>query len=67
MELYFFLGGVFIGSIIATFISRAKTSGTLRIVRDEDGEYVFAVLKNGLCDIRGKTVVKFLVDDSTQK
>ncbi len=67
MEFYFFLGGVFIGSIIATFISRAKTSGTLRIVRDEDGEYVFAVLKNGLYDIRGKRIVKFLVDDRTQK
>lgn len=67
MELYFFLGGALIGFIIAAFIYRVRTSGTLRIVRDEDSEYVFAVLKNGLYDIRGKRIVKFLVDDRTQK
>lgn len=65
--LFYFLGGVLIGFIVAAIIYRARLSGTLRIAGDEDGEYVFAVLKNGIYDIRDKKVVKFLVEDLTQK
>lgn len=65
--LFFLLGGVLLGTIFTTWIYRVRTSGTLKIIRDEDGEYMYVELKHGLSDIHGKRVVKFLVNDQTQK
>lgn len=67
VELLFLLGGVLIGIAITAFIYRAGTSGTLNIIRDDDGEYMFVELKHGLSDVHGKRIVKFLVNDQTQK
>ena len=67
VELLFLLGCVLIGIAITTFIYRARTSGTLNIIRDDDGEYMFVELKHGLSDVHGKRTVKFLVNDQTQK
>lgn len=65
--LFFFLGGVLLGSIFTMWLYRAKTSGTLKIIKDEDDKYMYAELKHGLSDIQGKRLVKFLVKDYTQK
>lgn len=65
--LFYFLGGVLIGVIITVLLLRTKTSGTLNIIRDEDGEYMYVELKHGIPDVQGKHIVKFLVKDHTQK
>ena len=67
VELLFLLGGVLIGITVTSFIYRARTSGTLNIIRDDDGEYMFVELKHGLSDVHGKCIVKFLINDQTQK
>jgi hypothetical protein len=67
VELLFLLGGVLLGIAFTMWVYRSKTSGTLKIIRDEDGEYMYVELKHGLSDIYGKKTVKFLVDDLSQK
>ena len=65
--LFYFLGGVLIGIIFAVWLLKAKTSGILNIIRDEDGEYMYVELKHGISDVRDKYIVKFIVKDHTQK
>lgn len=67
VNLLFLLGGVIVGILIASLFFRVRTSGTLNIIRDEDGEYMYVELKHGLSDVHGKHIVKFQVDDQTQK
>lgn len=67
IELLCLIGGMLIGVVITTLYFNVKTSGTLNIIRDEDGEYMFVELKHGLSDVHGKHVVKFLINDQTQK
>lgn len=67
VDLLILLGGVIVGIAIASLFFRVKTSGTLNIIRDDDGEYMFVELKHGLSDVHGKRIVKFLVNDQTQK
>lgn len=59
-----FLAGVIVGVMLSRIFNRLKVVGTLRFIKDEDGEYVYAELKRGLDDIHGKRIVKFNVDDS---
>ena len=65
--LFYFLGGVFIGVIFTVWLLKAKTSGILNVIRDEDGEYMYVELKHGISDVRDKHIVKFIVKDHTQK
>lgn len=59
-----FLAGVIAGVALSRIFNRLKVVGTLRFIKDEDGEYVYAELERGLNDIHGKKIVKFNVDDS---
>lgn len=67
VDLLILLGGVIVGIVITVLHFRVRTSGTLNIIRDEDGEYMYVELEHGLSDVHGKHVVKFLVNDQTQK
>lgn len=66
-DLLILLGGVIVGIVIASLFFRVRTSGTLNIIRDEDGEYMYVELEHGLSDVHSKRIVKFLVNDQTQK
>lgn len=59
-----FLAGVVVGVMLSRIFNRLKVVGTLRFIKDDDGEYVYAELERGLSDIHGKKIVKFNVDDS---
>lgn len=59
-----FLAGVIVGVMLSRIFNRLKVVGTLRFIKDDDGEYVYAELERGLSDIHGKKIVKFNVDDS---
>ena len=59
-----FLAGVTIGIVLSRIFNRLKVVGTLKFIKDDDGEYIYAELERGLSDIHGKKVVKFNVDDS---
>lgn len=59
-----FLAGIIIGVVLSRIFNRLKVVGTLKFIKDEDGEYIYAELKRGLSDIHGKKIVKFNVDDS---
>lgn len=59
-----FLAGVIVGVMLSRIFNRLKVIGTLRFIKDDDGEYVYAELERGLSDIHGKKIVKFNVDDS---
>ena len=59
-----FLAGIIIGVVLSRIFNRLKVVGTLKFIKDDDGEYIYAELERGLSDIHGKKIVKFNVDDS---
>lgn len=66
---YFSLGaliGFVIGLIFVAIVSAKKPCGTIRFKQDEDGEYMFVELNNGLQDIYGEKTVKFKVDEHSR-
>ena len=64
IDFLIFLAGLIVGVAISRILNHLKVVGTLRFIKDEDGEYVYAELERGLNDIHGKKIVKFNVDDS---